>query len=37
MKITKDIIADLWPLCADGTASADTKTLIEETLGENPG
>ena len=36
MKITKDIIADLWPLYADGTASADTKALVDEVLQENP-
>jgi hypothetical protein len=36
MKITNDIIADLWPLYLDGSASADTKALVDEVLRENP-
>jgi hypothetical protein len=36
MKITRDIIADLWPLYVDGVASADTRALIDESLAEHP-
>ena len=36
MNITKDVIADLWPLYADGTASADSRVLVEEYLREHP-
>ncbi len=35
MNITKDIITDLWPLYADGTASADTRAMVEEFLRQN--
>jgi hypothetical protein len=36
MNITKDVIADLWPLYADGSASADSRALVEECLREHP-
>jgi len=32
MKITRDVILDLWPLYAAGEASADTRALVEEFL-----
>lgn len=36
MKITRDVITDLLPVYLSGEASADTRTLIEEFLTENP-
>ena len=36
MKITCDIVTDLWPLYQSGEASADTRALIEEYLREDP-
>ena len=36
MKITRDVIADLWPLYADGSVGADSRALIEEFLKEDP-
>ncbi len=36
MNITKDVIGDLWPLYADGTASADSRALVEEYLRDHP-
>jgi hypothetical protein len=36
MKITRDIVTDLWPLYQSGEASADTRALIEEYLREDP-
>ena len=36
MKVTRDVVADLWPLYADGTASADTGALVEEYLRQDP-
>ena len=36
MKITRDVISDLWPLYQDGTTSADTNALIEEFLRQDP-
>jgi ferric-dicitrate binding protein FerR (iron transport regulator) len=32
MKITRDVILDLWPLYAAGEASADTRALVEAFL-----
>jgi hypothetical protein len=32
MKITRDIVSDLWPLYESGEASADTRALVEEFL-----
>src|SRR5262249_44180826 len=36
MKITHDVIRDLLPVYFSGEASADTKTLVEEFLRQNP-
>jgi hypothetical protein len=36
MNITRPVIADLWPLYVDGTASADTRALVDEYFHENP-
>ncbi|MGE5360462.1 MAG: hypothetical protein ACM3NQ_15710 [Bacteroidales bacterium] len=35
-KITRDVIADLWPLYASGEATDDTKALVEGFLADNP-
>jgi hypothetical protein len=32
MKVTREVINDLWPLYATGEASADTQALVEEFL-----
>ncbi|MFN7971850.1 MAG: hypothetical protein U0166_05810 [Acidobacteriota bacterium] len=32
MKVTKDVVIDLYPLYASGDASADSKALVEEFL-----
>jgi hypothetical protein len=37
MKITADVISDLWPLYAAGEATPDSRALVEEFLAENPG
>ena len=34
--VTRDIIADLWPLYSSGEASPDTRALIETFMGEEP-
>jgi hypothetical protein len=36
MNVTKDVIIDLWPLYADGSASADSRALVEEYLRDHP-
>ena len=36
MKITKDIIADLYPLYAEQECSADTRALVDEYLKAHP-
>lgn len=36
MKVTKDIIQDLYPLYATNDCSEDTRTMVEEYLRENP-
>jgi hypothetical protein len=36
MKITRAIIADLWPLCVSGDASPDSRALVEEFLEGDP-
>ena len=36
MKITRDVVNDLWPLYLDGAASADSRALVEEFLREDP-
>jgi hypothetical protein len=35
-KITRDVIADLWPLYRAGEASTDTHTLVQEYLQSDP-
>lgn len=37
MKITADVISDLWPLYTAGEATPDTRALVEEFLAANPG
>jgi anti-sigma factor RsiW len=32
MKITRDVVSDLWPLYESGEASADTRAVVEEFL-----
>jgi hypothetical protein len=32
MKITRDVVSDLWPLYEAGEASADTRAVVEEFL-----
>jgi hypothetical protein len=36
MKVTRDVVSDLWPLYAAGEASADTRSLVEEFLAGDP-
>jgi len=36
MKITRDIVTDLWPLYHSGEASADTRALVDEFLAQDP-
>jgi hypothetical protein len=36
MKITREVIADLWPVYAAGEANADTCVLIEEFMRQDP-
>jgi hypothetical protein len=36
MKVTRDVINDLWPLYLDGAASADSRALVEDFLREDP-
>jgi hypothetical protein len=35
MKVTRDVIVDLWPAYASGEASIDTKALVEEFFGQD--
>lgn len=35
-RVTRDVITDLWPLYAAGEASADSRTLIESFLQDDP-
>ena len=35
-KLTRDVIADLWPLYVSGEASQDTRELVESFLREDP-
>lgn len=37
MKITTDVIFDLWPLYAAGEATPDSRALVDEFLAANPG
>jgi len=34
--VTRDVVSDLWPLYVSGEASADTRTLVEAFLREQP-
>ena len=36
MKITRDVISDLWPLYQSNDASADTRALVEAFLRDEP-
>ena len=36
MKVTREVVNDLWPVYAAGEASADTTVLIEEFLRDDP-
>jgi anti-sigma factor RsiW len=36
MKVTRDVVVDLLPLYVAGEASADTRRLVEEFLGQDP-
>jgi hypothetical protein len=36
MNITREVIADLWPLYASGDLSADSRALVDEFLQQNP-
>jgi len=36
MNITRQVIADLWPPYTEGSASADTRALVDEFLKQDP-
>jgi anti-sigma factor RsiW len=36
MKITRDVVVDLWPVYGSGEASADTRALVEGYLAQDP-
>lgn len=36
MKITREVVTDMFPLYLSGEASADTRALVEEFLREDP-
>ena len=36
MRVTHEVVSDLWPLYASGEASADTRTLVDEHLRGHP-
>jgi hypothetical protein len=36
MNVTRDVINDLWPLYSIGEASADSRTLVDEFLRQDP-
>jgi hypothetical protein len=36
MKVTRDVVSDLWPLYEAGEATADTRALVEAFLAEDP-
>ncbi len=36
MKITRDVVVDLWPLYESGEASADTRAVVEDFLAGDP-
>ena len=35
--VTREVIADLWPIYSAGEASADTRALVDAFLREDPG
>jgi len=35
MKVTRDVVSDLWPVYESGEASADTKALVDEFLAQD--
>jgi hypothetical protein len=37
MKVTREVVIDLWPVYASGEASEDTRKLVDEFLREDPG
>jgi len=36
VNVTRDVVADLWPLYEAGEASADTRALLDEFLAQDP-
>jgi hypothetical protein len=36
MNVTRDVITDLWSVCASGEASADTRALVSAFLEQDP-
>jgi hypothetical protein len=36
VKITRDVVSDLWPVYEAGEASSDTRTLVDEFLAQDP-
>ena len=36
MKVTRDVVSDLWPLYSSGDASVDTRRLVEAFLESDP-
>jgi len=36
LPVSRDVIADLWPVYESGDASADTKALVDQYLGADP-
>ncbi len=36
MKITRDVVSDLWPVYEAAEASADTRALVDEFLAQDP-
>jgi hypothetical protein len=36
VKITRDVVNDLWPLYASGEASADSRALVDEFVNQDP-
>jgi hypothetical protein len=36
LNVTRDVVADLWPLYESGEATADTRTLVDEFLANDP-
>ena len=36
LNVTRDVVADLWPLYESGEATADTRALVEEFLKTDP-